>query len=64
MKALFGAPPEAKVPNSKRAKEFLVKNPLAKIIILVDTHSCQDGMIISGERGGYFYSEYLGNVRV
>lgn len=64
MKAPFGALPEAKVPNSKKAKEFLVKNPLAKIIILVDTHSAQDGTIITGQKDGYVYSEYLGNVRV
>ena len=47
----------------EKYKDFLRKNPLAKIVILVDTHSTQEGTIMTGvDEEGHIYSDFLGPV--
>jgi hypothetical protein len=61
----LGSRPDLKrKPNHKGAKKFLDNHPMAKIVILVDTHSCQDGSIVCGmAKSGTVYSDFLGPVR-
>jgi hypothetical protein len=43
--------------------DFLEKHSLAKIVIIVDTHSSQDGQIITQVTPDWVSSEILGKVR-
>lgn len=51
-------------PKRKNAPlaQFLQANPLAKIVIIVDSHSSQDGQIVTRVEGDHTYSDYLGEV--
>jgi hypothetical protein len=55
-----GKPLEQKV---AKMEEFLKNNPTAKIVVLVDTHSDQDGLLLSKVQGTFIYSNTLGQVR-
>lgn len=55
-------PKKKKVAKKREVGDFLEKNPLAKIVILIDTHSLDDGSLVCGESGGYTYSDTLGQV--
>jgi hypothetical protein len=49
--------------ENKPLTEFLVANPLAKIVIVVDTHSTSiDGQFVYGIEGQVTYSDFLGGV--
>lgn len=49
--------------KGEKGAEFLRTNPLAKVVVLVDTHSAQDGSLVIGtDRGGNVYSDFLGPV--
>lgn len=49
--------------NNNMANSFLTTNPLAKIVIVVDTHSFEDGGLVCGEdKDGTSYSDHLGKV--
>ena len=58
----LGSVPGGGVPENKEVRKFLEKNPLAKIVILMDTHSLDDGLLVCGERRGNTYSGTLGQV--
>jgi hypothetical protein len=52
---------------SKEAKDFFEQNPLAKIVILLDTHTAQDGQFLvkvtTGAKGQtYMHTDTLGPV--
>jgi len=49
--------------NDPKVAKFLKANPLAKILIIVDTHSTQDGMLVQKVRGKDVWSNSLGKVR-
>ena len=60
----LGARTGKKVAKRKNVSAFLAKNPLAKIVIVIDTHSCEDGTLVCGEEKGFIYSDVLGQVGV
>lgn len=51
-----------KVKEDKKLATFLKKNPFAKIVIIVDTHSSQDGQIVTRIAKNSVYSDILGKV--
>ena len=49
--------------NLEEAIAHLARNPLAKVVIVVDTHSTQDGQLVYHTTSqGVVYSDYLGAV--
>jgi hypothetical protein len=61
----LGSRPDSKrKASNKEAQKFLDNHPMAKVVILVDTHSCQDGTIVCGstKSGDTVYSDFLGGV--
>ena len=53
---------KSKARHNKAVEKFLGENPLAKIVIILDTHSAQDGQIIAKMEGEYTYTDTLGKV--
>lgn len=57
-----GGDPKPRTNNELGA--FLKANPFAKMIIVIDAHSDQEGLLIHFEdEDGYIYSDHLGPVR-
>jgi len=58
----MGAKKKVHSTKRKNVRDFLNDNPLAKIVVILDTRSSEDGDIVTHSTGDYLSTDQLGPV--